>query len=249
MIILFDVDGTIAVSGQVITNCMGETLIKIKENTNCIFGIVGGGTFNKILYQLAKYSYLFDYIFSECGAVVYKNNSGQFDCIYKKVMISELNSKLHVELNELLDCFIDVVRDSSIESSGKNIDIRCGLIYLSFPGMSANNIIREKFFEYNKKHNVINSTLASMNSINKSFIITRGGEAGLSVCLPGWDKSQVMKLLPNIINDNNIYFFGDKCDIDGNDYPLFSHRAVKGYSVLDYNHTIQTLNSLFMNKN
>lgn len=91
MLILFDVDGTLCESGKKITQDMYNILKSIKTKYNCVYGIVDGGTINKILYQMDEYKFLFDYIFSECGAMVYKNIINNFECIIEKNMMNIIN--------------------------------------------------------------------------------------------------------------------------------------------------------------
>jgi hydroxymethylpyrimidine pyrophosphatase-like HAD family hydrolase len=50
-LLLFDVDGTICDSGKKISSQMIDQLVKMKNNGYDL-GIVGGGTFNKIMHQL-----------------------------------------------------------------------------------------------------------------------------------------------------------------------------------------------------
>ncbi len=72
-LLLFDVDGTICDSGKKITCQMALQLNKLVQ-VGCVIGIVGGGTFNKIIYQLDNQIYP-KYIFSECGSVFHLFNS------------------------------------------------------------------------------------------------------------------------------------------------------------------------------
>lgn len=251
MIILFDLDGTLADSGEKITHEMYCIMKKIKNKYNCTYGIVGGGNYNKIIYQVGNYDDIFNYIFSECGSVIYKNNCTSWDCIFKKSMMDEVknNELMSENLDYLKKIFIEEININNIKTMGNNIDVRSGLIYLSIPGMSATSEIRNNFFEFNKKNNFISRTLEKLKFISKYFEISKGGEAGFSLTLPGWDKSQVIDLLYDMdISDDNIYFFGDKCDIDGNDYSLYSHRLVKGYCVKNYHDTINKLYSIFINE-
>lgn len=247
MLILFDVDGTLTESGKKISDDMTLMLLNLKNETKCIYGIVGGGDIKKITYQLDKCIDLFDYIFSECGAIIYENYMGNFRCIHKKEMLDNLNNEQAIELKELSNLFKEIIIENNITTEGDNIDIRSGLVYFSIPGMKADDIIRNKFFEYNEKNNFIKSTLSKLKNKSKNFVIVKGGNAGFSVSLPNWDKAQVMDIIPMILkNEQDIYFFGDKCEIDGNDYPLYSHKKIKGYSVKNYFDTIYQLDNLFM---
>ena len=71
-LLLFDVDGTICDSGKKITSHMTNSILNLVKS-GYVIGIVGGGTFNKILYQLDN-QIKPEYIFSECGSVFHKFN-------------------------------------------------------------------------------------------------------------------------------------------------------------------------------
>ena len=66
-LLLFDVDGTICESGQPIKLDMVNLFNKLQSKYD--IGIVGGGTFEKIIYQLDN-KLKPKYIFSECGSVL-----------------------------------------------------------------------------------------------------------------------------------------------------------------------------------
>ena len=72
-LLLFDVDGTLCESGKIISSKMVNILNNFKKYGIKI-GIVGGGTFEKILFQLNNLVFP-DFIFSECGSVYHKFNS------------------------------------------------------------------------------------------------------------------------------------------------------------------------------
>ncbi len=248
MLILFDLDGTLVESGEKMTNDVYIVLKNIKNKYKCTYGIVGGGNYNKIIYQLDKYSDVFNYIFSECGSIIYKNIMSSWKCVFKKSMMDEIknNEPMNTNLNDISKKFISLINENNIETLGNNIDVRSGLIYLSIPGMQATSNVRNKFFEYNNKNNFISKALEELKSISKYFEISKGGEAGFSLILPGWDKSQIIDLFHKIkLYDNDIYFFGDKCDVDGNDYSLYSHPLIKGFSVKNYNDTINKLQKIW----
>ena len=89
-LLLFDVDGTIAQSGQKISDKIIELFTYL--STYYDLGIVGGGKYEKIVDQIHD-SKLFTHIFAECGCVYYKLNQNQptpsYDLMYEK------NIRLH----------------------------------------------------------------------------------------------------------------------------------------------------------
>jgi phosphomannomutase len=55
-----------------------------------------------------------------------------------------------------------------------------------------------------------------------------GGQISFDVFPQGWNKTYCLKFLGEF---TDIHFFGDKTSPGGNDYELFIHPRVKGYSV------------------
>ena len=78
--------------------------------------------------------------------------------------------------------------------------------------------------------------LASKYNLDIKF----GGQIGIALHPKKWDKSLCLKFL-NLNQYRNIYFFGDRCDRDGNDYPLFSHSMIQGFEVTGSRHTLNIL--------
>jgi len=71
-LLLFDVNKTICDSGKKITSHMANSIRNLVIS-GCEIGIVGGGAFNKIIYQLDN-QIVPKFIFSECGSVYHKFN-------------------------------------------------------------------------------------------------------------------------------------------------------------------------------
>ena len=100
--ILFDLDGTLVESSKKINIEMHKYLEQLKDK-NYMLGIVGGGTFDKIIYQLDKSKYLFDYIFSECGSIIHKLQKGksctQSSYLDQSIQNKSMSSSLQFESN------------------------------------------------------------------------------------------------------------------------------------------------------
>ncbi|OTF69472.1 hypothetical protein BLA29_014960 [Euroglyphus maynei] len=60
----------------------------------------------------------------------------------------------------------------------------------------------------------------------------------------GWDKRFCLRFIPDDHYDR-IYFFGDRCTPNGNDYALYSHERTIGHSVTNPDDTRQKLEKLF----
>ena len=68
-LIIFDVDGTLVESSKKINPKYALILNQLKNKFK--IGVCGGGTLEKILYQLDN-QIQFDYYYSECGCVFHK---------------------------------------------------------------------------------------------------------------------------------------------------------------------------------
>ena len=84
-LLLFDVDGTIADSGQIIDKSIYDLLLKVDKNKYEL-GICGGGIYDKILYQIRDLE--FDHIFAECGSVYYKQINKKLEKQYENLLVN-----------------------------------------------------------------------------------------------------------------------------------------------------------------
>lgn len=141
-IYLFDVDGTICESGKKITCDMASKINNLTDN-NIEVGIVGGGTFEKIIYQLDNLVYP-KYIFSECGSVYHILNSDTkiYTLIHKNNIRLENEYK---KINILIKACLKFLSEVDYNLSGNFIDLRNGLIYVSLIGMVATDKERAEF--------------------------------------------------------------------------------------------------------
>ena len=246
-LLLFDVDGTICDSGKIITSLMSNSINNLKK-FNCDVGIVGGGTFNKILYQLDN-QIIPEFIFSECGSVFHKFNSQtyQYELIYSNNL--RLESE-YILINQLVKTCLRYIANTDYLVSGNFIDLRNGLIYVSLVGMSATDKERENFIQLdfiNGYRNELLSILklqATQLGIIDKLDICLGGNVGIAIYPSKWNKVQVLDWINKSIY-SEISYFGDKYLPDGNDYELINHVDVKGYPVDNLEQTMNILTNLY----
>ena len=118
--------------------------------------------------------------------------------------------------------------------------------------MVANEDERQNFIKLDKKNNyrlnllqILQKKAVELN-IDKYVDILLGGSVGIAVYPTQWNKVQVIN--DGIItkkNYNKIYYFGDKYDIDGNDYKLLNHPDVIGIKIDSLDDTIRELTCIF----
>jgi len=108
-LLLFDVDGTICDSGKIISSQMASQLNSL-ANLDYVLGIVGGGAFNKILYQLDE-KVIPEYIFSECGSVYHKFNFNSNN--YELININNLRLEPeYPQINQLVKTCLKYISET-----------------------------------------------------------------------------------------------------------------------------------------
>jgi len=236
-LILFDVDGTLAKSTLKIKDKLVDILKKLKGYD---LGLVGGGNYEKIISQIKKENInLFKYIFAENGIIAYQNNELIHANNLRQVYTEE-------ELQEIAMYFLKYIIDLDIPcKTGSFLIMRNGMWYLTPIGSNCNKKERQAFIEYDKKFKIRETIIKKTKEyISRKYKldIKLGGEIGLGIHPIGWDKSYIMQFIEKE-NYDKIYFFGDRCTLLGNDYPLYSHKSIKGYSVKNptdtYNKLVQ----------
>jgi hydroxymethylpyrimidine pyrophosphatase-like HAD family hydrolase len=137
---LFDVDGTLCISGQKISDNLANKINWLKSK-NYEIGLVGGGKFETIIYQMNN-QILFDHIFSESGSVYHKLNNAQYYLQYKRNIRKH---KFYNKINILIKLALNYLSTVDYLITGNFIDLRNGLVYISLIGMNANIQEREDF--------------------------------------------------------------------------------------------------------
>lgn len=245
-LILFDIDGTLCESG----NNLGDDIIKqieyLKEDYH--IGVVGGGRLDKILVQLRNL--YMDHYFVECGSIYYENtcnireNLNLVNRYTRDIRIHEL----YDEINILVKLCLNFISKVDYTITGNFIDLRSGLVYVSLIGMSANIHERQRFIELDKKKyyrkrllNILKMKAIELN-ISGKVKICEGGSVGLSIYPEEYDKVQVLDVLSNKYDE--IHYFGDKYDENGNDYNIINNKNVIGHRVNNVNGTLSILKSM-----
>jgi len=232
-LILFDIDGTIAESSQQVSP---EMISKITEKIEAGYdiGIVGGGTFEKATSQLETLK--ITHYFTECGCVYHTRNSdGSIYNVYKKNIRQH---PLYPQINILVKEALQFLAKVDYEITGHFIDLRNGIIYISLIGMVATLEERARFIELNNKLNYRKQLINILKNkawelkIENEVVIAEGGTVGVGIYPKEYDKVQVMEVIRPFGYDE-IHYFGDKYEEDGNDYHLLNHKDIIPHRV-DY---------------
>jgi len=233
-VFLFDMDGTLAQSGQKLCPEMTNLLVRLR-GPDAHVGIVGGGSYDKIIHQIGELEV--DHIFSECGTVYHHNNH---QLIYEK----NIRHHLFPHIRHLIRIALGYLSPVEYNIAGHLIDLRRGLVYISLVGMQATIEERTDFITKHGSHrNELLSILREYciaHHLTDHLQILEGGEVGLSNLPKEWDKIQVLQTILRL-GYTEIHYFGDKFQPDGNDYLLLNDPNVCGHPVLSVADTMEQL--------
>ena len=101
--------------------------------------------------------------------------------------------------------------------TGNHIEERIGLVNFSVVGRNATIGERKLYVEYDNDCDERSSIAEAFNEkfFHKKLVAQVAGETGLDIMEIGCDKGQIVNYI-----QEPIYFFGDKMQRGGNDYPL-----------------------------
>jgi phosphomannomutase len=105
---------------------------------------------------------------------------------------------------------------------------------------------RQIFHDFDEEHHVrikmIEALKREFHDVELSYAI--GGQISFDVYPKGWDKSFCLTRLP-LDDFREIHFFGDQTTPGGNDFEIFTHPAVIGHRVNNFNETQKLLTEMF----
>ena len=227
---IFDVDGTLTPSRQKIDPDFEAWFSKFVAN-NSVW-LVTGSDYPKTEEQLGSE-------ICESVATVY-NCSGNDVWFQGK----RVNSKQFTPPQGLYNLMNGWLQTSSFPlRTGNHIEERTGTINFSIVGRNANQKEREFYVKHDLETRERESIAFQINLEFPDIMASVGGETGIDIYRAGGDKSQILEDFDSPYND--IYFFGDRMEEGGNDFPLAKRlNEKKCYHVKDWKHTKECLEQL-----
>lgn len=223
---IFDVDGTLTPSRQVIDDKF-KVFFKTFVKANEVY-LVTGSDYEKTVEQLGK---------EICESVETVYNCSGND-VYKKG--KNIYSQKFDAPDELYKFMYSWLNTSSFPlRTGNHIEERTGTINFSIVGRNATLGERKLYVKHDIENRERESIAFQINLDFPNITATVGGETGIDIYKKGGDKSQILK---DFDNKQKIFFFGDKCEQGGNDFPLavnLDHKRV--YNVKDWKDTFERL--------
>ena len=214
---IFDVDGTLTPSRRQIDKNFKEFFLTFCQN-NSVF-LVTGSDYQKTVEQVGEEIVLAAKRIYNCsGNDVWENGKN----------IKSSNWKLP---EDALAWLTDTLSSSKfVLRTGNHIEERPGSVNFSIVGRNATLGERELYKEYDQEVGEREKISIEFNHTFQNLESRIGGETGIDIYQKGLDKSQIVS---DFNKDDKLYFFGDKMDPGGNDYPLGKRieRENKGMAV------------------
>jgi phosphomannomutase len=202
---VFDVDGTLTPSRQRI-DLEFKNFFKEFCINNDVY-LVTGSDYSKTVEQLGNDLLRWPVFVYACSG---NNVWGKGEQIRSK------RWTLPDEPRALLDSWLQVSQFPL--RTGVHFEDRTGACNFSVVGRNATLGERKLYIKHDQEHRERETIALQFNSLYGDAITAKiGGETGIDIYPVGWDKSQI---LADFAPEDRIYFFGDKMEPGGNDYPL-----------------------------
>lgn len=241
-LVLFDVDGTLTIPRQKITETMDKFIFD--ELAKYIdVGVVGGSDLVKQKEQLGEdIIYKSMYSFSENGLMAYKNSI----LIGKTTIVDYLGEE---KIKKIINWVLKYIADLDIPiKRGTFIEFRTGMLNISPIGRNCSKEERNEFEKYDQIHEVRKTMIGELKKefVDFDLVYSIGGQISFDVFPKGWDKTFCLNYI-GLDEYESIHFFGDKTELGGNDYEIYTHPIIIGHSVKSPDETKSLCEKLFIN--
>lgn len=240
-ICLFDVDGTLTEARRPINKQMLDTLRELSFQTE--IGLLTGSGLEYIREQL--WPLLADQELSlnchvlPCNGIEYyipnPESPGNFIEIHKNLMEGKLGfEKFQFIIKTLINLQSEIAdTDYDIPFTGHHIQNRGSTINWSPIGRNATRGDRQQFKAMDKIYGIRRTYLQKFREVLldagiHDVTIKLGGDTSFDIYPQGWDKRYALKHFPE--TDWDVFFVGDRCSPDGNDYEIYEHLHPLGRS-------------------
>lgn len=204
-VFVFDVDGTLTPARERIDPEFEKWFFDFCQN-NPVF-LVSGSDRPKTIEQIGQR------IYDSCLGAYQCNGNEHW---YRNRRVKSNGWKPSYELRHYLE---NRLHHSPYPfKTDVHIENRTGMINFSTVGRAANAQQRKAYYEWDKKYQERHNIVTDLNKKFKDLHASIGGHISIDIYPKGADKSQVIKDLTEVYDE--IYFFGDRTEYGGNDYPI-----------------------------
>jgi len=201
---IFDVDGTLTPSRASIDYEFKDYFLDFCYGNDVY--LITGSDYPKTLEQVGS---------DICLAVSKIYNCSGNDVWEKGVNVYTLDWEIP---NNAEHWLLNKLEDSNFKlRTGQHIEKRPGLVNFSIVGRGATKVQRAEYVKWDTRIFEREHIAKEFNEMFPDLCAKVGGETGIDIFPLGRDKGQII----NDFGPNDVlYFFGDRMDSDGNDYPL-----------------------------
>ena len=223
---IFDVDGTLTPSRNKIDPKFRDWFLDFIKDNKC--WLVTGSDYPKTLEQLGK---------DICESVHSVYNCNGNDVWFKGKRVNSSDWLLPEDAHEWLS--VQLSESGFPLRTGNHFEHRKGLCNFSIVGRNATPEQRKQYVDWDLENFERVRIADKFNQIFPGITATVGGETGIDIAPAGRDKSQI---LSDFDNKDKLFFFGDRMDPDGNDYPLAqANKKGRNYHVTCWQNTHEYL--------
>jgi len=202
MIYIFDIDGTLTPSRNVIDPKF-KTFFEYFIKKNRVW-LISGSDKDKTIEQVGHNIW---------GGVERAYQCSGNQLYVKGELIKDSDWKLPDNARLLLQTFLS--KSKYPHRFGKHFEDRPGMLNFSVVGRNCSQTERENYFKWDSSHSERSKLASEFKSKFPDIDAVVGGEISIDIYPVGRDKGQIVK----DINDDFI-FFGDRLEPGGNDYPI-----------------------------
>jgi len=233
-ICLFDVDGTLTEARKRIDKNMIDVLRELSFQTE--IGLLTGSGLEYIKEQLwpllADQELSLNCHILPCNGIEYyipnPESPGNFIEIHRNSMWHKLGfEKFQFVMKTIMKLQAQIAeQDYDISFTGHHIQNRESTINWSPIGRNALTGDRQQFKAMDKIYGIRRLYINKFRQIMlhhgiEDVTIKLGGDTSFDIYPLGWDKRYALKHFPE--SDWDVFFVGDRCSLDGNDYEIFEH--------------------------
>ena len=255
---LFDMDGTLTAPRNKMP-IANEMMLGQLQHRGFEVGIITGSDMNYVKQQCST---LFDMSliqthethFLPCNGTKYILNG---DTIYSKNMKEYMGTENWRKMIRFLlkqQYQLSVQPPIPIEGSwevpltGHFFNYRASLLNWCPIGRNATQSERKVWEKLDKNSRIrkiiISKVKEFIETINCDIKVKLGGDTSFDIFPTGWDKTYPIEHTSYFDDYDSIYFIGDRCQPNGNDYELYNHPRVVGFETESPEMTIEIVNKI-----
>jgi phosphomannomutase len=248
-VVLFDLDGTLTPPRQGITKENLEKLIELSAYARV--GIVTGSTLDYVKEQVDLSAFEHGVEVFPCNGTEHWRLVDGHWCsqVVPKSMMNHMGAEwrdLHFILNGLQGEFLRNVSDAPI--TGNFVSSRSSMVNWCPIGREAGVSSRTWFESFDSRNNFRAGVLALLKlrlmPLKSQLVAKLGGSTSFDIYPTGWDKTYVL----NHFTNETVWFVGDRCFPDGNDFELYEklNEFGRAYHVNDCGETPAVIDKIIV---